>query len=1029
EGPRVIQLRGDGDGQTQSPAPPPTAAAPPPPRGTPDAGGEDSPAEQPDPARVPDAARINPPRVPKGMRAGHDISIEVSIDAGVPLEGVASATHEVEVERPGGTGAVVRLKDAAVIPNRDFVLRYDVAGGRVEDAVLAHASARGNFFTLILQPPDRVAAEDVTPKELVFVLDTSGSMEGFPIEKAKKTMRLALDNLYPQDTFNLITFAGDTHVLFEQPVPATPDNLSRAKQFISGHYGGGGTEMMTAIRAAFDGSDESDHVRIVCFMTDGQVGNDFEIISEVQKHPNARVFSMGFSSAPNRFLLDKLAEYGRGEVEYVAEGDDASKAVRRFHERIRNPLLTRISVEFEGVAGTDIYPRLIPDLFGAKPVALFGRYERGGRGVVRLRGKAAGGDFVREIPVELPEAEPRHDVLATLWARQKVDELMGQDMAGMQTGQPAGTLREEITRLGLDFRLMTQFTSFVAVEDRVVTDGGAPRRVDVPAETPASPPAQNAGGGGVDYSRTFTPQNPASPAPLAAPAVNPQGVGVYETVTVMASAAAVESTSSDMACVVQMRAITELPIKGRNLRSLMALAPGAVAAGGTALPGAQAPGGFSFNGQRPRSNSYVIDGVSGNVGIEPGGRSPGASASGAAPGLTAGGGANGLAPAAATEEFSVRADGVAPEFGRTAGAQVSVVTRSGSNELHGSLFGYFGDDALDANDWFANSLGRARQPRRLADYGGTLGGPLKRDALFFFGSYEGQRQRQPAFAFAEVPTAAARLAAPAALRSFLDAFPAPTGAARADGFAEFAGGFSTPAGLDSFSFRLDRTGTKLSLNARYAAADSEADGRGAGGTSLNTLGRTRTLAQTLTGGFSYVATPNSVWTVRANYSRVAARGSRVLDSFGGAIVPGADTQAGALLTRPGGSFVFDLGGRGAALGSAAEVANLQRQVNLVGSLDYVSGEHAFKFGADYRRLSPVVGAFTAEREVYFEGVAGAVAGTAARDGLFTRAGAGRPVFDNLSAYAQDEWKKTTRLTLTYGLRWELNRAPRAGGGR
>src|SRR5918993_913680 len=170
--------------------------------------------------------------------------------------------------------------------------------------------------------------------------------------------------------------------------------------------------MMKAIRAALEPSDAAEHVRVVCFMTDGQVGNDFEIISEVQKHPNARVFSMGFGSGPNRFLLDKMAEYGRGEVEYVADGDDGSAAARRFHERVRSPLLTDLSVEWAGLPVADIYPKLVPDLFSARPLILLGRYERGARGVVRLRGKSAGQAFVREIPVGLPDARPAHDVLA-----------------------------------------------------------------------------------------------------------------------------------------------------------------------------------------------------------------------------------------------------------------------------------------------------------------------------------------------------------------------------------------------------------------------------------------------------------------------------------------------------------------------------------------------------------------------------------------------------------------------------------------
>jgi Ca-activated chloride channel family protein len=297
-------------------------------------------------------------------------------------------------------------------------------------------------------------------------------------------MKLALDGLNPQDTFNLITFSGDTRILFPEPVPATRDNLARAQEFLAGTHGSGGTEMMKAIRAALDPSDAQDHIRVVCFMTDGYVGNDMEVVAEVQKHPNARVFSFGIGNSVNRFLLDRMAQYGRGEVEYVGLKDDGSAAARRFQERVRNPLLTDIGIDWGGLAVTDVYPKRVPDLFGAKPVIIHGRYTAPGAGVVRLRGRMAGREFTRELRVTLPSTEPQHDVLASLWARTRIDDLMGQDYSGMQTGQTRTDIRDAITQLGLDYRLMTQFTSFVAVEEMTITDGGQPRRVEVPVEMP-----------------------------------------------------------------------------------------------------------------------------------------------------------------------------------------------------------------------------------------------------------------------------------------------------------------------------------------------------------------------------------------------------------------------------------------------------------------------------------------------------------------------------------------------------------------
>ncbi|HSF10575.1 MAG TPA: VIT and VWA domain-containing protein, partial [Nitrospirales bacterium] len=434
--------------------------------------------------QVPDASHITPPVVKPGSRSGHDLSLSVTIDAGVPIQQVQSKTHDIVVEKSQTSQAEVHLKQEATIPNKDFILTYAVAGNDIHDAVLTHRNGEDGFFTLLLQPPDRVKTEEVTPKELVFVLDTSGSMSGFPIEKAKETMRLAIEGLNPRDTFNLITFAGDTHILFPEPVPAIPANVRKAQAFLASRSSGGGTEMMKAIRAALEPSDSQEHVRIVCFMTDGYIGNDMAILSEVQNHPNARVFSFGVGSSVNRFLLDKMAEEGRGEVEYVGLNDDGTAAARRFHERVQHPLLTNLAVDWNGLDVSDIYPKRLPDLFSAKPVVLTGRYTTPGKGTIRLRGKVSGRSVVRNIPVDLPGFAPEHDVLASLWARTKIAELMAKDYTGIQQGSPRTAVREAITQLGLDYRLLTQFTSFVAVEELLITEGGQSRRVEVPVELP-----------------------------------------------------------------------------------------------------------------------------------------------------------------------------------------------------------------------------------------------------------------------------------------------------------------------------------------------------------------------------------------------------------------------------------------------------------------------------------------------------------------------------------------------------------------
>ncbi len=436
---------------------------------------------------VPDANRISPPVTPEGTRAGHDISVTVNLDAGLPIRRLDSKQHAVDVDFVNNqrTQAVIKLKQSRTIPNKDFVLIYETSSDKIEDTVLTHTDERGKFFTVVLQPPKRVRSELIVPKEIIFVIDKSGSMSGFPIETAKQAMRLCIQGLHENDTFNLMTFAGGVGFCFSEPVANTDENRAKALSYLGNLQGSGGTEMMKAIHACLADQHDPERVRIVCFMTDGYVGNDMAIIDAVGKNAGtARVFSFGIGRSVNRFLLDGMARAGRGEVHYILDDRQAVGAAERFYERVRTPVLTDVVLDFGDLKVEEVFPARVPDLFSSTPVVVKGRYTTGGRGTITLRGRTGEGDFERKIDVTLPDDQDANEVLAPLWARAKVDDLMNSDLAAIQQNNPNPAVKEEVLGLGLRYQLLTQFTSFVAVEKLRITEGGQSRTVAVPVEMP-----------------------------------------------------------------------------------------------------------------------------------------------------------------------------------------------------------------------------------------------------------------------------------------------------------------------------------------------------------------------------------------------------------------------------------------------------------------------------------------------------------------------------------------------------------------
>jgi hypothetical protein len=495
-----------------------------------------------------------------------------------------------------------------------------------------------------------------------------------------------------------------------------------------------------------------------------------------------------------------------------------------------------------------------------------------------------------------------------------------------------------------------------------------------------------------------------------------------ESVTVTAATATIDSESAAVSTVIDRDFVENIPLNGRSLQTLLMLTPGVVFAysGST---GAQ--GQFSVNGQRTDANYVTVDGVAANLGTDGVGNGLPEAAAGSAVGYNVLGGTNSLVSVDAVQEFRVQTSSFAPEYGRTPGGQVSVVSRSGENAWHGTAFEYLRNDIFDANDWFANNAGLPKAEERQNDFGGVLGGPIIKNKSFFFFSYEGLRLRQPITFQTSVPDSTARNTAPPVLQPFLKAYPIANGPELTDNLAQLNVNVSNPASLDAYSIRLDQhIGSNLNLFVRYAYSPSSI----ASATLPNNFGAYSITTQTFTVGADYLFSNSISNQIRVNYSNLKSSGNNELTTAGGGTLPPV-----AGLYPPGvdpttAHFSFDIFDS-SGYSSGPVGVNEQRQFNLVDNLSLTKGLHHLQFGLDFRYLAPFQGTSPYYQQVYFDtvgpqNVPGSVL-SGQTDEIDVTSVLGVSVRTrNLSLYAEDSWKVKPQLTITYGLRWDVNPPPK-----
>ncbi len=420
------------------------------------------------------------PYLENGLAPADRYTINVSVSAGVPIAELTSKSHDIKIDWKEDNTAQVSLKNPAdYAGNRDFILDYKLTGEQINTGLLTGRSEKENFFMLMVQPPERCEVEEIPPREYIFVLDVSGSMSGFPLETAKGLIYNLVSELRETDSFNLILFSGNSLKMSERSVPATQENINKAACLIKEQQGTGGTELTEALEDALDTPAMPDVSRNIVIISDGYISGEKEIFKLINDNiGQADFFSFGIGTSVNRYLIEGIASVGQGEPFIATDTEDAARTAEQFRTYIQSPVMTDIKVTFEGFDTYDVEPAVLPTLYAKKPLVLLGKWRGEPSGTIQIEGMTGKGKYSKTIRVA--DAMTReNNALGCLWARKRVERLTDYGYGDDDPG-----VKKEVTQIGLDYHMITPYTSFIAVLDVVRNPDGNAADVNQPLPLP-----------------------------------------------------------------------------------------------------------------------------------------------------------------------------------------------------------------------------------------------------------------------------------------------------------------------------------------------------------------------------------------------------------------------------------------------------------------------------------------------------------------------------------------------------------------